>query len=101
MLMIQIVCRFVQYQNRRVFQQKLHEQHLGALTAGKVGNISVKADVPKPKPSCDFAYFRVQLIKAAVFEDLLDFSGIFHHLVHPVCIFGKSHILVNFQHFPF
>ena len=101
MLVVQIVRRFVQNQNRRIFEQKLHQQNFRALTAGKVGNILIKPDVAKPQTACNFFNLGIKLIEAAVFENLLDFTGVFHHFIHFLPVFGKHHILVNLQHLRF
>ena len=100
-LMIQIVGRFVEDQDRRVFEQQFDQQDLGPLTAGKIRNVLVQTDITQPQTSRDFLDLGVQLIKAAVFEDLLDLAGVFHHFIHFVRVFRKRHILIELQHFTF
>ena len=99
MLVVQIVGRFIEDQNRWIFEQQLDQKHFGSLPAGQIGNIAIQSDVAQTQTARDFLDLRVQLIEAAVFEDLLDLSGILHHLIHLVRVFRQRHILIQLEHF--
>ena len=99
-LHIQIVGGLVQQQNIRILQQQLGQQHLVALSTGKVRYIPVQTDISQAQAVGKVFDLAVQGVKTAVFQAALDLAYPGQHFVHGIFI-RLCHFVVQLQHFLF
>ena len=82
MLHIQIVCRLVQKQDIRFFQQQFSEKDLGTLSAGQFRYITFQPQFQKSQRPGHFFYFCIDNVKIMHCQKILNRSQLFHHLFH-------------------
>ncbi len=97
MLVVEVVGGLVENEDRRVLQQQLGQQHLGALAAAELGDVAVEADLAEAEAVGHLFDFGVDDVKAAVLQQVLDIADILHHRLEVVRR-GRSHFIVEGQH---
>ena len=95
---IKVVCRLVQQENFRIFQQKLCQKNLRTLTARKLVYFSVETYIAKPQTSCDLFNTGINSVIASRFQHILNLAHVLHELIH--FLRGRTlHFVVCLKHF--
>ena len=87
---IEIIGWLVQQKDIRLFQQQLSEQHLCALTAGKPGDIAIRADFRETQRAGNLVDFAVDIVEVVCIQKFLELSEFLHH--------GREGFVVRLTH---
>ena len=96
-LHIQIVGRLVQQKDVRFFQQKFCQKDFRSLSAGKLGDIALQADLFQTESAADLFDSGIQNIKIMRIHHLLDYAEFFHHCIQLV-LGGIAHGVADRVH---
>ena len=84
MFRIQIIGRFVKKQDVRMLKEELCKKHLRALTARKLIDLMIKANIAQSKARRDFLDFCIKVVVISRLQPFLDFGRIRHEALQLV-----------------
>ena len=106
MLHIEIVGRLIEDEDGGCLKEKLRQQYLGALAAGKLVYRAVKTDVPKSEAAGYLLNAGIEGVEGAAVKDVLNLAYILKELCHFRIVFvqlrhpvvGGNHFLLHLVH---
>ena len=97
---IQIVGRFIQKQNIRLFQKQFSKKYLRSLSAAQIRHVFFQSDFRKSQCTGHFFYFGIDHIEIMHGQHILNGSQFLHHLSQ-FFLGGFSHFITDSIHFFF